>query len=93
MKKFPSRLVIAAMMCLAAPTYAQNTKGTGAETKTTTTTNPTGTSIIAIPRTSHDRQQPSPTDKGEPIDKGNPTATRESQSLGNPKNGLMGSSK
>jgi hypothetical protein len=87
------RLIIAAMTCLAAPACAQNTKGTGAESKTTTTTSPMGTSIIATPQTPNQRQQPSATNKGEPIDKGNPTATRESQSLGNPKTGMMGSSK
>jgi len=81
MRKSLSLPVIVVMICLAAPTYAQNTKGTGAETKTTTTTNPAGTSIIATPRTPNDRPQPSATDKGQPIDKGNPTATRESQSL------------
>jgi hypothetical protein len=93
MRKLPMQLAIAAIPLLSAPAYAQNTKGTGAETRTTTTTNPIGTSVIATPQRPEDRQQPSVTDKGQPIDKGNPGATRESQSLGNPRNGLVGSSK
>jgi hypothetical protein len=88
-----SVFIIIAMMCLATSVHAQNTKGTGAETQTTTTTNPIGTNIVATPQKSSERQQPSATAQGQPIDKGNPGATRASQSLGNPNNGLMGSSK
>jgi len=85
MRRFLNRFFVAGMICLAAPCYAQNTKGTGVETKTTTTTNPIGSSIVAVPRSPSDRQQPSATSQGQPIDKGNPVATRRSQSLGDSK--------
>ena len=91
MKRFV--FVIAAMTCLATLAHAQNTKGTGAAGQTTTTTNPIGTNIVATPQKSGERSQPSATAQGQPIDKGNPGATRASQSLGNPDNGLVGSSK
>jgi hypothetical protein len=80
---------IAVLIGLAVPVYAQNTKGTGAEDKTTTTTNPVGTSVGETSKASNDRGS----QRSGPIDSGNPTATRKSQALGDPKNGLMRSSK
>jgi hypothetical protein len=82
-------LAIAVMIGFAVPAYAQNTKGTGAEDKTTTKTNPVGTSMGETPKASNDRGS----QRSGPRDSGNPTATRKSQELGNSKNGLLGSSK
>jgi hypothetical protein len=67
------------------PAVAQNTKGTGAEGKTTTTTNPAGTSINVPPSASHDQNQA----PDKPINRGNPTATKNSQALDDPKKGLF----
>jgi hypothetical protein len=80
---------IAVLLCLAVPAYAQNTKGTGAEDKTTTTTNPARSSVAATPKASGAYSHQG----SGVIDPGNPKATRKSQSLDNPNNGLMGSSR
>jgi hypothetical protein len=65
----------------AAPAVAQNTKGTGAEDKTTTTTNPVGTSINVPPTASRPGDRAPDT----PIDRGNPTATKNSQTASDQK--------
>ncbi len=72
-------------LCMATPAVAQNAKGTGAENKTTTTTNPIGTTINAPPPGSNGQDRAPNT----PIDRGNPTATKNSQSLDDPKKGLF----
>ncbi len=77
--------MLIAALCVGTTALAQNTKGTGAESKTTTTTNPVGTSI-SPPPTPRQSQAKAP-DK--PEDPGNPAATRDSQSLGDPKKGLF----
>jgi hypothetical protein len=70
----PLPLAIAASLVLGGAALAQNTKGTGAETKTTTTTNPLGSSIPSDTgnRRSH-ATEPSGTNRG------NAEATAESQ--------------
>jgi hypothetical protein len=78
-------ILAAAALCMAAPALAQNTKGTGAEATTTTTTNPVGTSINVPPPVSHGQNRA----PDAPIDRGNPTATKNSQALGDPKKGLL----
>jgi hypothetical protein len=78
-------ILAAAALCIAAPVVAQNAKGTGAGNKTTTTTNPAGTSINTPPATSHSQDRA----PDKPIDQGNPSATRDSQSLADPKKGLF----
>jgi hypothetical protein len=72
-------------LCMTVPAVAQNTKATGAEDKTTTTTNPIGSSINAP----HSASQGKSRAPDAPIDRGNPTATKNSQALDDPKKGLF----
>jgi hypothetical protein len=79
-------ILAAVAVGLAAPAVAQNTKGTGAEDKTTTTTNPIGTSINGPPTAPHGHDRAPDT----PIDRGNPTATKNSQAPGDSRKGVLG---
>jgi hypothetical protein len=78
-------IILAVALCVGTSVLAQNTKGTGAENKTTTTTNPVGTSIKPAPAASQGQEKA----PDEPIDKGNPSATRKSQDLGDRNKGLF----
>lgn len=78
-------LAAAAALCLGAPAIAQNAKGTDAANQTTTTTNPIGTSINPAPSASG-KPKPAP---NMPINRGNSSATKNSQFLNDPKKGLF----
>jgi hypothetical protein len=78
-------LAIAAALALASAASAQNTKGTGAETPTTTRTNPAGTTLNAPdPGKGSAKRTPDT-----PIDPGNPKRTRNAQSFDDPHKSLF----
>jgi hypothetical protein len=81
-------MIVAATLCVVTPAVAQNTKATGVEAKTSTTTSPIGTSINPAPK-----DPGKAADRPSGTDRGNPAATEKSQSLDDPDKGLMGSSK
>jgi hypothetical protein len=72
------------VLCLSNPALAQNTNNSQGANKGTNVARPS----TVPPKTG---AAPSPKRAPDtPIDPGNPTATRKSQYLGNPKNSLLG---
>jgi hypothetical protein len=74
-------------LCLHNPVLAQNTQNTNNSQGSNEATNVARPSVVP-PKTG---AAPTPKKAPDaPIDRGNPTATRKSQYLGNPKNSLLG---